>query len=72
MIVFAINAFAFIRRCFARSVVVLFEVDETLLFISTNADYVIVSLTVETLLDSTIIDKKLARNVRIHSANRLV
>jgi hypothetical protein len=65
MIIFVINAFAFIYRCFARNVVVLFEIDETSSFISTNVDYVIVSLTIKTMLDSTIIDKKLACNVRI-------
>jgi hypothetical protein len=50
---------------FWRNVVVLLEADKTSSFISTNADYVIVSLTIETLLDSTIIDKKFARNVRV-------
>ncbi len=65
MIVFTINAFAFIHRCFACDVAVLFKADETSLFISINVDYVIVSLTIKTLFDSTIIDKKLARNVRV-------
>jgi hypothetical protein len=37
----------------------LLEADWASSFISTDADYVIVSLTVEALLDSTIIDKKL-------------
>jgi hypothetical protein len=36
----------------------LLEVDWTSSFISIDVDYVIVSLTIETLLDSTIIDKK--------------
>ncbi len=59
MIVIAINAFSFIRRDFARFFVMLLEADWASSFISTDADYVIVSLTVEALLDSTIIDKKL-------------
>jgi hypothetical protein len=60
MIVFAINAFFFIRRNFTRLFAMLFETDWASSFILTNVDYVIVSLTIEALLDSTIIDKKLA------------
>jgi hypothetical protein len=57
MIVFAVDAFSFIHRHFAREVVVRFEADEASFFISTNLVDVIISLTIETLLDSAIADK---------------
>jgi hypothetical protein len=63
MIIFAINAFAFIHRCFARSLIMRLRADEALFFISTCVDYVIVSMKIKTMLNSTIIDKKLARDV---------
>ncbi len=59
MIVIVINAFFFIRRDFTRFFIMLLEANWTSSFISTNVNYVIVSLTIEALLDSTIIDKKL-------------
>ncbi len=65
MITIIINAFSFIRRDFAGFFVMLFEADLTSLFISTDADYEIVSLTIKTLFDSTIVDKKFARNMRV-------
>ncbi len=43
----------------------LLEADWASSFISTKTDYVIVLLTIKTLLDSTIIDKKFARNMRV-------
>jgi hypothetical protein len=63
MIVFAVDAFSFIHRHLARKVVVKLEADETSFFISTNFVDVIISLTVETLLDFAIIDKQFARHL---------
>jgi hypothetical protein len=65
MIVFAVDAFFFIHRHFAREVVIKLEADETSSFISTDLVDVIIFLTVETLLDFAIIDKQFARHLCI-------
>jgi hypothetical protein len=63
MIVFAVDAFSFIHRHFAREVVVKFETNETSFFISTNLVDVIISLTIKTLFDFAIADKQFARHL---------
>jgi hypothetical protein len=65
VIVFAVDALSFIYRHLAREVVMRFEADETSFFISTNLVDVIISLTIETLLDSAIADKQFARHLCI-------
>jgi hypothetical protein len=65
MIIIAINAFFIIRSDFTRFFVMLLEINWTSSFISTNVNYVIISLTMKILLDSTIINKKLVRNMRV-------
>jgi hypothetical protein len=65
MIVFAIDAFFLIHRHFTREVIMRFEANETLFFISTNFVDVIISLTIKTLLDFAVVDKQFARHLCI-------
>jgi hypothetical protein len=65
MIVFAINTFFLVDEYFARRIIMRFDTNWTLSFISTNFIDVIILLTIKTLIDSTIINKQLAKNLRI-------
>jgi hypothetical protein len=65
MIVFAINTIFFVDEYFARWIIMRFDTNWTSSLMSTNLIDVIISLTIKVLFNSTIINKQLARNLRI-------
>jgi hypothetical protein len=65
MIVFTINTFFLVDRYLARWIIVRLDTDWTSSLISTDLVDVIISLTIKTLFDSTIINKQLAQYLRI-------
>jgi hypothetical protein len=65
MIIFAINTFFLIDEYFARWIIMRLDINWTSSFMSTNFIDVIISLTIKTLLNSTIVNKQFAKNLRI-------
>ncbi len=65
MIVFTINTFSFVDRYLARWIIMRFDADWTSSLMSTDLVDVIISLTIKALLDSTVVNKQLARYLRI-------
>jgi hypothetical protein len=65
MIVLSINTFFLVHRYLARWIIMRLDTDWTSSFMSTNLVDVIISLTIKALLDSTIINKQLARYLRV-------
>jgi hypothetical protein len=65
MIVFTINTFSFVDRYLARWIIMRLDADWTSSLMSTDLVDVIISLTIKALLDSTVVNKQLARYLRI-------
>jgi hypothetical protein len=65
MIALTINTFSFVDRYLAHWIIVRFNTDWTSSLMSTNLVDVIISLTIKALLDSTIVNKQLARYLRV-------
>ncbi len=65
MIALTISTFSFVDRYLARWIIVRFDTNWTSSFISINLVDVIISLTIKSLLNSTIVNKQLARYLRI-------
>jgi hypothetical protein len=65
MIVFTISAFSFVDRHFACEIIMRFKTDWISSFISTNLVDVFISLTIETLLDSAIINEQFTNYLRV-------
>jgi hypothetical protein len=65
MIIFTINTFFLVHQYFARKIIMRFDINWVSSFMSTNLVDVIISLTIKTLFDSTIVNKQLARYLRV-------
>ncbi len=65
MIAFAINTFSFVHRYLARWIIMRLSTNWTSSLMSTDLVDVIISLTIKTLLDSTIVNKQLAKYLRV-------
>ncbi len=65
MIVFTISTFSFVDRYLARWIIMRFDANWTSSLISTDFVDVIISLTIKTLFDSTIINKQLSKYLRV-------
>jgi hypothetical protein len=65
MIVFTISTFSFVDRYFARWIIMQLDANWTSSLMSTDLVDVIISLTIKALFDSTIVNKQLAKYLRI-------
>jgi hypothetical protein len=65
MIIFAINTFSFVDEYLARWIIMRLDANWTSSLMSRNLVDVIISLTIKTLFDSTIVNKQFAWNLQI-------